>query len=191
MLVPVLRFFQRYAHFFAGLAGLMAYRRLLPDDSPTWLELAVLIAVGVAVYQLLYKHGVTGCRADGKPGPTALGIVGFSIAYWCLVAFVMLLTAVEACEPATDGLGSCTDEQKGFLIISVWVAAIVYALVLWAAIRARRRAKSYFVFVEDRTALEQSQFPTLEAALEAAALSVRRGAKEVYVEDSDGNPVPL
>lgn len=191
MLSYIVRFFQRYAHFFAGLAGLMAYRRLLPDDSPAWLELTVLIAVGVAVFQLLYKHGVTGCRADGKPGPTTLGIVGFSIAYWCMVAFVMLLTAVGACESAADGLGSCTDEQKGFLIISVWGAAIVYALGLWVAIRARLRPKSYFVFVEDRTALEQAHYPTLEAALEAAAFSVRRGAKEVYVEDSDGNPVPL
>lgn len=187
----VVRFFQRYAHFFAGLAGLIGYRLILPDDSPKWLEVAVLIAVSIAVYQLLFKYGVTDRRADGKPGPTILGIVAISLFYWGLAALVMILIAADDCQSGTDGIGPCIDEQKGFLIVSVWFAAIVYALGLWAAIRARRRAKSYSVFVEYPSALERENYPTLEAALDAAAFSVRRGAKEVYVEDSDGNPVPL
>jgi len=140
MIVPVIRFFQRYANFFATLAGVIAYRRLLPDDSPWWLQLPVGLAVWVLVYELLYKDEVTGIREGGKPGLTVLAIVGLSVSYWCMVAVVLFILTAGDCDSALHGLAAdrCIDGQNRFLIISVWIAAMIYAFGLWAKIRARR-----------------------------------------------------
>ena len=142
MLSYIVRFFQRYAFFFTGVAATIACRLILSDDSSWWLELTVLISVAGAGYLLLNKDGVTGIREGGKPGLTMLAIVGFSLSYWYLVAIGLLIITVGDCESAADGLAldRCTEGQNRFLIISVWIAAIVYGLGLWAAIRERRQA---------------------------------------------------
>lgn len=58
----IVRFVQRWALFFALLVGGLAYRFLLPNDAPMWLEIAVYVSVTLVVYLLLYKDGVTGNR---------------------------------------------------------------------------------------------------------------------------------
>jgi len=58
----IVRLFQRYASSVAALAGLVTYRLVLPKDAPWWLELSVVMAVGITVYLLLYKDGVTANR---------------------------------------------------------------------------------------------------------------------------------
>jgi hypothetical protein len=142
MIGYIVRFFQRYAHFFATLAGGIIYRRALPDDSPWWLELPVFLAIAGSVYWLLYKEGVTGTREDGKPGLTKLAIAGYSVSYWMLIAVLLFIFTPGDCVSAADGhaFTQCVAGQTPFLIISMWVAAIVYALGLWAEIRSRRRA---------------------------------------------------
>jgi hypothetical protein len=55
----IVRFLQRYASFFAILAGLVGYRLILPDNSSQWLELGTGLAITLATYTLLYKFGVT------------------------------------------------------------------------------------------------------------------------------------
>ena len=62
----IVRFVQRYASFFAILAGLISYRLILPDDARWWVELATALAVTIGVYLLLSKVGVTGHRAKGR-----------------------------------------------------------------------------------------------------------------------------
>jgi hypothetical protein len=56
----IVRFVQRWASFFAILAGLISYRLILPDDTRWWVELATALAVTIGVYLLLSKAGVTG-----------------------------------------------------------------------------------------------------------------------------------
>ncbi len=58
----LVRFVQRYATFFALLAGLIAYRVILPNDAPWWLELTIVLGIAMAIYLLLYKDGVTANR---------------------------------------------------------------------------------------------------------------------------------
>jgi len=50
---------------------------------------------------------------------------------------------------------------------------------------------TYSVLRGYRFAQSREDYPTVEAALDTVADLVSRGAKEVYVEDSDGNPVPM
>lgn len=55
----ILRFLQRYAGLFAMLAGIIAYRLILPDDARWWLKFGTGLAVTIPVYLLLYKYGIT------------------------------------------------------------------------------------------------------------------------------------
>lgn len=94
------------------------------------------------VYWLLYKEGVTGTREDGEPGLTKLAIVGYSVSYWMLVAILLFISAPGDCVPAADShaFNQCVAGQAPFLIISIWVAAIIYGLGLWVEIRSRRQS---------------------------------------------------
>ena len=58
----VVHFFQRYALFFSILTAAVTRRIVLPDDAGIWASLAVGIAVGLIVFLLLYKDGVTANR---------------------------------------------------------------------------------------------------------------------------------
>jgi hypothetical protein len=58
----IIYFFQRYASFFAILAGLTAYRLVVPEDAARWLELSVALSITLVVYLLLYKDGTTANR---------------------------------------------------------------------------------------------------------------------------------
>lgn len=55
----IVRFVQRYAGFFAILAGMIGHTLILPDNSPWWLELGIGLAITLPTYLLLYKYGVT------------------------------------------------------------------------------------------------------------------------------------
>jgi hypothetical protein len=144
MVVHLVRFFQRYAAFFCSVTGVIAYRLVLPDDSPWWLKFAVGAPVAVAVYLLLYKDGITENREDGERGLSKLAIVGYSVSYWLLVPAMIFIIAVGNCASEADrsAVNRCFDGQTRLLIISIWLAAVVYALGLWAVIRARQRSSS-------------------------------------------------
>jgi hypothetical protein len=141
MLVPVLRFFQRYAAVFAIFAGVYARRWVLPDGGQWWLELGVTVAAAGAVYFLLYKDGVS----DNRQGPEArlriIEIIGFSVLFWLNVMIGLLLLFLLASDSATDLLpfGQSIDWPIALAIVALVLAAIVYALGLRAAIRKRRR----------------------------------------------------
>ena len=47
---------------FGPLAGILAARTLLTEESSAWLRLAVCVPVGLTVYLLLYKDRVTANR---------------------------------------------------------------------------------------------------------------------------------
>jgi hypothetical protein len=66
----IIRFFQRWAFVFAILTGSIVYHIVLPDDSPRWLEVGVMLPVAVVVYMLLHKNGVTTNRPPKRPKGT-------------------------------------------------------------------------------------------------------------------------
>jgi hypothetical protein len=140
MVVHVVRFFQRYAFFFFVTAGVIAPRLILPDDSNKWLKLAVAVVAMLAVWKLLYKDGVTGCRANDEPGLSVLSIIGFSVLYWYLILYAMLVFIILAGASATDWLpfGQNTDWLTPLATAALVLAAVVYAFGMRAAIRARR-----------------------------------------------------
>lgn len=125
MFVHVLRFFQRYALFFSASVSIIVRHLIVPDDWNKWLGLAATVLVFLAVYKLLYKDGVTGCREGDKPGMTMLALIGFTLGYLYLLAMVLIIITLD-CKLATDSLGECIDEQKGWLILSVCIAAVLY-----------------------------------------------------------------
>jgi hypothetical protein len=58
----IIWFFRRYAFPWSLFAGLVAHNVLLPTHSPWWQELIVTLVVGIPLYLLLYKDGVTANR---------------------------------------------------------------------------------------------------------------------------------
>jgi hypothetical protein len=140
MLLPVLRFFQRYALVFAILTGVLARRFVLPNGGQWWLELGITLAVTGAVYFLLYKDGVTENRRGVQARLKIIEIIGMSVLYWYVMLYALFLFLLLVGIPATDWLpfGQRIDWFTVLAIAALVLAAVIYALGLRCAIRHRR-----------------------------------------------------
>ncbi len=58
----IIWFFQRFAFLWSLFTGLVAKNILLPTDSPWWHDFFVTMGIGLPLYLLLYKDGVTANR---------------------------------------------------------------------------------------------------------------------------------
>jgi peptidoglycan biosynthesis protein MviN/MurJ (putative lipid II flippase) len=141
MLLPVLRFFQRYALIFALLAGSYVRHWVLPHGDPWWLRLGITLAAAGAVYFLLYKDGVTANRRGDAARLRVIEIIGFSVLYWLAILLALLVIWAFAGDSPADWLpfGQKIDWPTALAIAALVLAAIVYAMGLRAAIRKRRR----------------------------------------------------
>ena len=59
-----MRFLHRHAGIVSMLAGIAAYKLILPEAAPWWQALGVGSAVLIPTYLLLFRYGVT--RVGGK-----------------------------------------------------------------------------------------------------------------------------
>lgn len=57
--VVIVRFFQRYASFFAILGGFICSKLIVPKEAEWWMKAAVGLPITIALLLLLYKYGVT------------------------------------------------------------------------------------------------------------------------------------
>ena len=140
MLIPVLRFFQRYAFIFAIIAGLYVRDWAVPGPDQRWLKAAVMFAVTGAVYFLLYKDGVTANRRGEAARLRIIEIIGLSALYWCSILGALFLFSLVARDSVTDWVpfGQGLDWRTVLVIAALALAATVYALGLRSAIRNRR-----------------------------------------------------